>query len=45
MDETCLLRLRLESSLPPRKLEVVGKNNLRASDVYTSYMTKRRVTL
>ena len=27
------------------KVELVGKGNLRASDVYTSYMAKRRVTL
>ena len=28
-----------------QKLEVVGNGNLRASDVYTSYIAKRRVTL
>ena len=28
-----------------KKLEVVGKGNLCAIDVYTSYMAKRRVTL
>ena len=42
MDEACLLRLRLESSVTCRSLRWLER--VIASDVYTSYTAKRRVT-
>ena len=40
-----LIKVKVGVKRDSQKLEVVGKDNLRASDVYTSYMDKRRVTL
>ena len=39
-----LIMVKVGAKRDSHKLEVVGKGNLRASDVYTSYMAKRRVT-
>ena len=40
-----LIKVKIGVKRDSQMLEVVGKGNLRASNVYTSYMTKRRVTL
>ena len=40
-----LIKVKVGVKRDFQKLEVVGKGNLRASDVYTSYIAKRRVTL
>ena len=40
-----LIKVKVGVKRDFQKLEVVGKGNLRASDVYTSYVAKKRVTL
>ena len=40
-----LIKVMVGSKHDSQKLEVLGKGNLSASNVYTSYMAKRRVTL
>ena len=40
-----LIKVTVGVKRDSQKLEVVGNGNLRASDVYTSYIAKRRVTL
>ena len=40
-----LIKVKVGVKCDSQKLEVVGKGYLHASDVYTSYMVKRRVML
>ena len=39
------IKVKVEVEHDCQKREMVGKGNLRASNVYTSYMAKRIVTL